>query len=220
VLLDEWRGFHPYTTWSTCTFDNALDLLCEHGALGAGADHELTRLGVLRTYATRHGPGPMPTEAPDEGPWPIEPHNGHGPWQGAFRRGWLDLVLARYAIEVCGGVDGLALTHLDALPRLPRWRACTRYRVRGLDERLFVHAGAASDEVVAVRPGAPRDLEHAGDLARALGRVTPLYEEMGAASCVRRIEEVLGTEVLVRSSGPRAADKELVGRLGDAGAKK
>jgi hypothetical protein len=26
VLLDEWRGFHPHTTWSTCTFDNALAL--------------------------------------------------------------------------------------------------------------------------------------------------------------------------------------------------
>src|SRR4051812_29675219 len=26
VLLDEWRGWHPYTTWSTTTFDNALEL--------------------------------------------------------------------------------------------------------------------------------------------------------------------------------------------------
>ena len=27
VLLDEWRGFHPYTTWSTTTFDNAAELI-------------------------------------------------------------------------------------------------------------------------------------------------------------------------------------------------
>jgi len=29
VLLDAWRGFHPYTTWSRCTCDNALELLSE-----------------------------------------------------------------------------------------------------------------------------------------------------------------------------------------------
>ena len=32
VLLDEWRGFHPYTTWSTTTFENAETLLGESGA--------------------------------------------------------------------------------------------------------------------------------------------------------------------------------------------
>jgi adenylosuccinate synthase len=51
VLLDEWRGFHPYTTWSTTTFDNV-------GALGV----DCYRLGVLRCFTTRHGAGPMVTE--------------------------------------------------------------------------------------------------------------------------------------------------------------
>jgi adenylosuccinate synthase len=44
VLLDEWHGFHPYTTWSTTTFANAETLLAEADAAGTG-----TRLGVLRT---------------------------------------------------------------------------------------------------------------------------------------------------------------------------
>ena len=34
VLLDEWRGFHPYTTWSTTTFGNAEALLAEAGMPG------------------------------------------------------------------------------------------------------------------------------------------------------------------------------------------
>jgi adenylosuccinate synthase len=53
VLLDEWRGFHPYTTWSTTTFDNAEALLAEAGMPG-----EALRLGVTRAYLTPHGPGP------------------------------------------------------------------------------------------------------------------------------------------------------------------
>ena len=94
VLLDEWRGFHPYTTWSTCTFDNALDLLSEWGG-------QAVRLGVIRSYLTRHGAGPFPTEDVDLKL--AEAHNAWGPWQEGFRRGWLDLNLLRYAIEAgCG----------------------------------------------------------------------------------------------------------------------
>ena len=36
VLLDEWRGFHPYTTWSTTTFDNAETLLARRGGRPCG----------------------------------------------------------------------------------------------------------------------------------------------------------------------------------------
>ncbi|NRQ34046.1 adenylosuccinate synthetase [Nonomuraea sp. NN258] len=112
VLLDERHGFQPHTTWSTTTFANALDLLD-----GAGA----ARLGVLRTYTTRHGAGPLVTE--DPALRLPEPHNVAGPWQGPFRLGHFDAVAHRYALRVAGGVDGLALTHLDA----PVSRMCVAY---------------------------------------------------------------------------------------------
>ena len=58
-----------------------------------------------------------------------EPHNADGRWQGPFRAGHLDALALRYAAEVAGGVDAVALTHLDTarrhagraadLPRLP-----------------------------------------------------------------------------------------------------
>src|SRR6266516_2642538 len=98
VLLDEWRGFHPYTTWSTTTFANAETLLAEAGQTA-------TRLGVVRCYMTRHGPGPFPTEDPTlELP---ELYNRHGTWQGAFRTGHLDAVALRYAVKVAGGLDAV-----------------------------------------------------------------------------------------------------------------
>ena len=69
------------------------------------------RLGVTRAYLTRHGPGPFVTEDPTlELP---EPHDRAGQWQGPVRVGHLDAVALRYAVEACGGIDAVALTHLD-----------------------------------------------------------------------------------------------------------
>ncbi|TQM77816.1 adenylosuccinate synthase [Saccharothrix saharensis] len=105
VLLDQWRGFHPHTTWSTVTPDNARDLLGHRPA---------TVVGVTRTYQTRHGAGPFPTEDREVLARFPERHNDTGRYQGAWRAGHLDAVLLRYAIDACGGVDALAVTHLDA----------------------------------------------------------------------------------------------------------
>ena len=105
VLLDEWYGFHPHTTWSTTTFGNALTLLHEADYPGG-----ITRIGSLRAYMTRHGPGPFPTEDADLTRRSPDLHNALNPWQRQFRIGWLDLLLLRYALEVAGGVDQLAVT--------------------------------------------------------------------------------------------------------------
>lgn len=105
VLLDETYGFHPHTTWSTVTPKNARALL---------EGRRARVLGVTRTYQTRHGAGPLPTEDQAVLARFPEAHNGTGEYQGAWRAGHLDAVLLRYAVECCGGVDGLAVTHLDA----------------------------------------------------------------------------------------------------------
>lgn len=100
VLIDERWGFAPHTTWSNCTFENALEL-----------DPDTLKVGVTRAHSVRHGPGPFPTEDVD---WPApDKHNGTGPWQGRVRGGPLDLELLRYALGVVEGVDLLAVTWLD-----------------------------------------------------------------------------------------------------------
>lgn len=114
VLLDEWHGFHPHTTWSTCTPENAMTLADEWGR------DTPFKLGVTRTYQTRHGAGPFPTEVARWRTSQInafdEPHNTDDGPQGPFRKGRLDLVLLDYAVRASGGVDALALTHVDKLP--------------------------------------------------------------------------------------------------------
>lgn len=172
VLLDARAGFLPHCTFSRCTPENALALVREHLP-----DHLVTCLGVLRTYLTRHGAGPFPTEDAElSPPWP-EPHNADDGWQGAFRLGWPDFVLLDHAVRACGGLDALAVTHVDALARAERWRWCDRYET------------------------APEPLT-----SRIIADARPIYRECAPADFVDVLTERLGLDVVLTSSGPRASD--------------
>src|SRR6266511_4167773 len=180
VLLDEWHGFHPYTTWSTTTFTNAEELLAEAGASGY-------RLGVLRTFTTRHGPGPLVTEDPTL--LLTHRYNPTNPWQGGFRVGHFDAVAHRYALAVAGGVDGLALTHLDTAARRPGLRLCDRYDREG-----------------GLSPGPAGDLDRQERLTRRLLAARPVYAG-SATDWVAAVEQYLSAPVVLTSWGPTASDK-------------
>jgi adenylosuccinate synthase len=190
MLLDAEAGFHPYTTWSDCSPANALEILREF-APGAQA----TRVGVLRSYAVRHGPGPLPSETSDLAGF-VREHNRENAWQGAVRYGWFDAVLARYAIAAAGGVDLLAVTHMDLLARLKAWTCCTGYQSRT--------GGGAAD--LRSQRGLP--LEERARLTQALCAAVPVLE-----SCPANVDEVcekmadlIGQPVGIIASGPKAGD--------------
>lgn len=109
VLLDEYRGFHPYTTWSTVTPRHAWELIDRMGSEAVAV------LGITRAYTTRHGDGPFPTFSPELTELLRDPGNPWNRWQGTIRSGWLDLPLLRYAASVCGKLDGLVVNHLDQI---------------------------------------------------------------------------------------------------------
>ena len=182
VLLDEWFGWHPHTTWSTTTFENALALLAGVPAV---------RLGVVRTYTTRHGAGPHVTEDRSLGRLP-EPHNTDG-YQGPFRRGHFDAVAHRYAVEVAGGVDALALTHLDAPLRVPDLRICTSYRTED------------DTELTRIPVGTKGDLAGQERLTARLSRARPARLDR-AVDWVGTIGDLLGAPVVIGSHGPRTTD--------------
>lgn len=110
VLLDETFGCNPYCTWSKCTNHNAYEILVELDLV-----EPPTTIGVLRSFFVRHGLGPFPTENNAMKKLVNTDHNGHNLWQGSFRVGYFDAVLANYAISCCGSIDSLAITHLDKL---------------------------------------------------------------------------------------------------------
>lgn len=216
VLIDEWRGFHPFTTWSTCTFDNALALLGEHGY-----DGRVERLGVVRAYGVRHGPGPFPTEDADLAAAIPDMHNRMDDWQRQFRIGWFDAVAMRYAVAACGGIDALAVTGIDRLRGIGDWRFCDAYVLHPPgrdDEGLFEHPDGRADVATGIALGPPRDLAYQQALTAALGKVAPWYAPSTSSldfavqteEHLGRIADALGAPVRVASFGPTADDKRFL----------
>ena len=125
VLLDESLGFYPHTTWSSVTPANAQLLLEEAGKEPGRV------IGVTRTYFTRHGAGPFPSEVTGipayEEMFPEE-HNTYGRFQGGWRVGWFDFALFEYAVRAAGGVDELMVTHADRF--VENMPVVTNYRDR------------------------------------------------------------------------------------------
>lgn len=180
VLLDEDHGFHPHTTWSRTTPAAAEAVLRD---LGLGAP--LRRYGIVRSYLTRHGAGPLPTFDPALDRLP-EPHNADDGWQGRFRRGHPDGLLLRHAANACGPLDGLLVSHLDALPVGLRW--CSAYRTAGGD-------------IVETLPAAN------------LAGMTPVYEPgvLDRDALLARLQQATGAPVAACSDGPTHRDVAWMG---------
>lgn len=195
MLLDQDWGFHPYTTWTDISFNNAYKLLGDHTS-------DIKKIGVTRTYATRHGAGPFPTEITNEAA-PIglsERFNGTHAWQGNFRVGHLDLVLLQYAIDAIGVIDGLAITHMDCLPKLTKM--CISYDQFSDGMAGFVKAGKLKKRV-------PADLSYQAWLGDALLNYSsekcnywPINDDF-----VEIVQGVTGVKANILSHGPTHKDK-------------
>jgi len=156
VLLDQDFGFAPHNTWTKTTFENAETLIAE--ALPNVSS--VRRIGVLRSYMTRHGAGPMVTESGLKFP---EPHNGDDGFQGKFRTGELDFPALTYAIRCVAGVDEIAVTHMDRIPEHVCLNYTTAFRpdasylatCRPVYHRLRFHNDAELLDIIQSELGAP-----------------------------------------------------------------
>ncbi len=215
VLLDERYGFHPFTTWSDTTYGNAEKMLSQHKFGGT-----ITRLGVLRAYATRHGPGPFVTHDAGLTEHIPDTHNLFGEWQRGFRVGWFDAVASRFALFAIGGVDALVITNIDRLEGLTEWKIATHYKtttdaMRNLS-RLPAGRGGIARDIVRMHED---DDELNEDLARELLRAAPLYETLelptsfgtdtvhASSGMIEKIEQELGVGVALLGFGPTSAEK-------------
>ncbi len=122
TLLDIDQGTYPFVTSSHTTAGGA----CVGTGVGPTKIDEV--IGVTKSYATRVGNGPFPTELGDElGERLQRDGEEYGATTGRPRRcGWLDLVALRYACQV-NGAERVALTKLDFLDRVPRIKLCVAY---------------------------------------------------------------------------------------------
>lgn len=120
ILLDVLHGSQPNTTSSLCTLA---------GVSASFGVYEFDRvIGVAKSYATRVGSGPFPTELTDEtGDRLRELGHEFGATTGRPRRcGWLDLPALCYACRL-GGITELALTKADVLSGFGEVKVATDY---------------------------------------------------------------------------------------------
>ena len=191
VLLDQDYGFHPYTTWTDTTFGNAHKLLESVGYTG-----DIRHLGVLRGYLTRHGAGPFPTEInASESMFIKDEHNKYHQFQREFRVGYFDVLLARYALEVVGGVDELAVTNLDKLSG--HLRICTAYH-----EKKQMQVTRIPVQKCPVKIGVQEEL------TAWLTKVTPVGPTFDSRDAlVTAIQKELRVPITICSTGPTYNNK-------------
>lgn len=123
VMLDIDQGTYPYVTSSNPTAGG----VCIGSGVGPSKIEEV--IGVAKSYTTRVGDGPFPTELDNEvGEFIREAGHEYGTTTGRARRvGWFDSVVVRHARRV-SGITGLSLNSLDVLSGLETVKICTAYK--------------------------------------------------------------------------------------------
>ncbi len=132
--LDLDHGTYPYVTSSNPTIGGAL--------LGTGLNAKQIRdvIGITKSYVTRVGDGPFPSEA-DKADGDRLRVNGNefGSTTGQPRRcGWFDIALVKKAIMI-NGITKIALTKLDVLTGFDKIKISTGYKLDGkLNEEAWL----------------------------------------------------------------------------------
>jgi len=195
VLLDIDHGTYPYVTSSNTVAGQAA------AGSGIGPRQIGYVLGITKSYTTRVGEGPFPTEQNNAiGEKLGERGHEFGTVTGRKRRcGWFDSVLVRQT-AITGGIDGIALTKLDILDAFDTIDVCVGYRL--------------GDKVLDYLPADANDQ----------AKLVPIYETMegwssstrgarswaqlpaNAIKYVRRIEELIGAPVALLSTSPDRDD--------------
>jgi adenylosuccinate synthase len=192
VMLDTGAGTYPFVTSSHCTPASlAAGLQISPRALDAS-------LVVLKAYTTRVGAGPLPTELNNAmGEYLRTRGNEFGTSTGRPRRtGWLDTVVGRLAVELCGA-EGVALTKLDVLDDVDPIPVCVGYRLDG--------------KVLDTMPALVEDIERLEPVYQNLPgwktKTTSVtrYADLPAAAkrYVAFVEEKVGAPAVFISTGPR-----------------
>ena len=122
TLLDVDYGSYPYVTSSNTIAGS----ICT--GLGIGPKNIDKIIGVFKSYNTRVGSGPFPTELnTPEGDYLQRRGGEFGATTLRKRRcGWFDAVLGLFAVKL-NGFTSLAITKLDVLDDLEEINICTHY---------------------------------------------------------------------------------------------
>ncbi len=194
TLLDVDHGTYPFVTSSSTVAGGA--------CVGTGlAPHRLTGvLGIVRTYTTRVGEGPFPTEMlegeAELGQLIRERGREYGASTGRPRRcGWFDAFATRYAAEI-NGFTSVALTKLDVLDALDEIKVCTGYRLDGETVEAFPAVSQALRQAEPVYETLP------GWKTSTLGTTSLSDLPKEAREYINFLSNQIGVQIGLVSTGP------------------
>ena len=192
ALLDLDHGTFPFVTSS-----NASSLGMSAGC-GVPAKKVDNFIGVVKAYTSRVGSGPFPSEQDNEiGNTIREKGHEYGTTTGRPRRcGWFDAVAVKYSAAI-GGIDSLAMMHLDTLSNFEEIKICKAYEINGQKTDWFepeAHKLANAKCVYQNCPGWDEDLTS-----------TSKYDNLpeNAKKYVETVEKLTGVRVSMIGVGPR-----------------
>ncbi|HEY5543241.1 MAG TPA: adenylosuccinate synthase [Candidatus Binatia bacterium] len=191
TLLDIDHGTYPYVTSSSTVTGGACS------GSGVGPQNIQQVIGISKAYTTRVGSGPFPTELDGPEGEKLRREGGEfGATTGRSRRcGWFDAVGVRHAVRM-NGMTGIALTKLDVLTGFEKIPVCTAYRYQGSSIDEFPASAKVMQKAEPV-------YEFMEGWNAPLGKVRQFADlPKPAQEYVRRIEEVIGTEIILVSVGP------------------
>ena len=199
VLLDIDHGTYPFVTSS-----NTLP-----GTASTGSGVPLKSLGfilgIVKAYNTRVGSGPFPSELNDDiGRKLGEIGNEFGTVTGRQRRcGWFDAIITKHSADI-SGMNGIALTKLDVLDTFEEVKICIGYRLNGKKIDYFPSSETMQSSIEPIYE------IHKGWMESTQGAQSWSDLPALAIKYVRRIEELLGTQVSILSTSPKREDTILV----------
>ncbi len=127
--LDKDHGDYPMVTSSNPNASGTLS------ACGIGPNNKIRVVNVSKTYCSRVGNGPFPTEENNEtGDWIRHTCGEFGATTGRPRRcGWLDLIRFKKSNEVNTATD-ICLNHVDSAGLFDELKVCTAYKLIGSEK--------------------------------------------------------------------------------------
>ncbi len=192
ALLDLDHGTFPYVTSSNAS---ALGM-----GPGCGVPARLVDkfIGVVKAYSTRVGAGPFPSEQDNDiGDRIRERGNEYGTTTGRPRRcGWFDAVAVKYSATI-GGINEIAMMHLDTLAGIDELKICKAYSINGTETTFFPSDTVELSAVQCIYetvPGWDQDLSK-------ITRFEDLPEN--TQNYVRLIEDIVKVPVSCVGVGPK-----------------
>ena len=199
ILLDVDHGTYPFVTSSNTVASSAAT------GTGCGPNTINYVLGITKSYITRVGEGPFPTELKDS----IGEHLGtkgkeFGTVTSRKRRcGWFDGVLVRQTIIV-SGINGIALTKLDVLDELDKIKICVQYELNG---KKIDYLPSAVEDQLKVKP-IYKVFEGWKSSTKGKKNIDELPEN--AKKYIYAIQDFIGAKISSISTSPKREDTILL----------